>query len=104
MNPVLGIIGNLLGGSGGNGGNNNTVSNAQANSGKNGLNGILGLYSMLRGKSNPMAALQSMAQTNPQIKQAFDIVQQNGGDMQAAFYKLAEQNGIDPNNVLNMIK
>lgn len=105
MNPVLGIIGNLLGGSGmGNG----VVGNAQANSvnsmGGNGLNNILGLFNMLRGRANPMETLQQMAQTNPQIKEAMDYVQQNGGDMQSAFYKLAEQRGVDPNNILNMIK
>ena len=103
MNPVLGVLGNIFG----NNNNNSGVGNAQANStkgGLNGLNGVLGLFNMLKGKSDPMQTLQTMAQSNPQIKQAFDIVQQNGGDMKTAFYKLAEQNGIDPNQVLNMLK
>ena len=109
MNPVLGIIGNMLGGAGSGG-----VGNAQANSvngmgnsvnsGNAGLNSILGLFGMLKGSSDPMKVLQSMSQTNPNIKQAMDFIQQNGGDPQAAFYKLAEQKGIDPNNILSMIK
>lgn len=99
MNPVLGIIGNMLGGTG-----NNIVGNAQANSTGSGLNNILGLFNMLKGDANPMQTLQSMAQTNPQIKEAMDYIQNNGGDAQSAFYKLAEQRGIDPNNILNMIK
>lgn len=102
MNPVLGIIGNLIGGDGAN--NMSAVGNAQANSAKNGIGNIIGLYNMLKGKSDPMQALQSMAQTNPQIKKAFDMIQQNGGDIQSTFYKLAEQNGIDPNQVINMLK
>lgn len=103
MNPVLGIIGNMLGGAG----NNNGVGSAQANSASgfgNNLNGILGLFGMLKGSSDPMKTLQSMAQTNPKIKEAMDYVQQNGGDAKSAFYKLAEQNGIDPNNILSLIK
>ena len=102
MNPVLNIIGNMIGGN-----NNMTSSNvgsAQANSANKGLNDILGLFGMLKGQSNPMKTLQSMSQTNPQIKQALDFVQQNGGDMKSAFFKLAEQNGIDPNNILNMLR
>ena len=98
MNPVLGIIGNMLGG------NNSNTSNAQTNKSGNNMNSILGLMNVLKGSSNPMQTLQSMAETNPQIKKAFDYVQQNGGYTRSAFYKLAEQNGIDPNNIINMIK
>lgn len=99
MNPVLGIIGNMLGGA-----SNGGVGNAQANSTNSGINNILGLYNTLRGTSDPMKTIQSMAQTNPMIKEAMDYVQSNGGDMKSAFYKLAEQRGIDPNNILNMIR
>ena len=108
MNPVLGIIGNLLGGSGnmgnsGNGGNLNTVGNAQANSAE-GINNILSLYNTLRGSANPMQTIQSMAQNNPQIKKALDYVNENGGDSDTAFLKLAKDMGIDPKNIMNMIK
>lgn len=101
MNPVLGLIGNMLGGNGNSG---NKVGNAQANSVGNGINGALGFLNMLKGQANPMQTLQQMAQTNPKIKQAFDYVQENGGDMKSAFYKLAEQNGVDPNNIINMLR
>ena len=108
MNPVLGIIGNMLRGSGSVGnafGGTNSVGNAQANSvGAGGIGNIFNLIGMLKGSSNPMQMLQTMSQTNPQIKQVFDYVQQNGGDAKSAFYKLAEQNGVDPNNILNMLK
>lgn len=100
MNPVLGIIGNMLGGNG----NSGKVGNAQTNSVGNGINGALGFFNMLRGQANPMQTLQQMAQTNPKIKQAFDYVQENGGDMESAFYKLAKQNGIDPNSIINMLR
>lgn len=108
MNPVLGIIGNLIGGSGnignnGNGGNSNTVGNAQANSAA-GINSILSLYNTLRGSNNPTQVIQSMAQSNPQVKKALDYINENGGDSDAAFLKLAKDMGIDPKNIINMIR
>ena len=100
MNPVLGIIGNMLGGAG----------NAQANSARVGsqngnvLNNILGIYNTLKNSGNYMQAIEAMSQNNPLVKQGMDMVNQNGGDMKAAFLKLAEQYGVDPNNIINMIK
>ena len=112
MNPVLNVIGNMLGGSRGNtenigniGNMSNTgnVGNAQANS-ASGINNILSLYNALRGSANPMQMIQSLAQSNPQVKQALDYINENGGDSQSAFLKLAKDMGIDPNNITNMIK
>lgn len=54
--------------------------------------------------SNPALALQQMAGSNPQMQQALQLVQQSGGDAKAAFYKLAQQNGVDPQQILAMLK
>jgi hypothetical protein len=51
-------------------------------------------------KGNPIGMLQNM----PQYRQAMDLVQQSGGDAQAAFYKLAQQRGVDPNEILRYLK
>ena len=51
-------------------------------------------------KGNPIGMLQNM----PQYKQVMDLVQQSGGDPKAAFYKLAQQRGIDPNEILNALR
>lgn len=53
---------------------------------------------------NPVAALQQMASNNPMMKQALTIVQQNGGDAQSAFERLAMENGIDPAQIMSMLK
>lgn len=53
---------------------------------------------------NPVAALQQMASNNPMMKQALTLVQQNGGDAQSAFEKLARENGIDPAQIMSMLK
>ena len=56
---------------------------------------------MLRTSSNPQAMANQVMNNNPQIRQ---IIQQYGGDPKTAFYKYAEANGIDPNEVINMLK
>lgn len=48
--------------------------------------------------------LQQMMSQNPQMKQAFDYVNANGGNAKAAFYKLAEQKGVNPDEILQMLK
>lgn len=37
---------------------------------------------------------------NPQMKQVMDYINANGGDAKAAFYKKAEEMGVDPDEVL----
>lgn len=41
---------------------------------------------------------------NPQYKQVMDYVRQNGGDPKAAFYKMAEEKGVNPEDILNQLK
>ena len=44
--------------------------------------------------------LPLMGQSNPQMKQVFEYIQQNGGNEEQALYNLARQKGVDPNDVL----
>lgn len=62
------------------------------------------MMNLMRNSGNPQAMLSSMMQNNPQVKQVMDFVNQNGGDPKKAFYDLAKQNGIDPQEILNMLK
>ena len=48
--------------------------------------------------------LQQMMNTNPQMKQAMDYIQANGGNPKDAFYKLAEEKGVDPETILNSLR
>lgn len=59
---------------------------------------------MVKAARNPQAMMQMMAQQNPKMQQVMNFVQQNGGDAKTAFYKLAEQQGVNPDDVLNMLK
>ena len=56
---------------------------------------------MFKSASNPNALVNLMMSQNPQVRQ---IINQYGGDPKTAFYKYAEANGIDPNDVLGMLK
>lgn len=62
------------------------------------------LMQTVRAAGNPTLALQQMANSNPQVQQAFQLVQQNGGNARAAFESLARQNGIDPQQILSMLQ
>ena len=58
---------------------------------------------MVRSARNPQAALMGMMGSSPQMKQVMDIVQQHDGDPMRAFREMAEENGLDPDEILSMI-
>ena len=62
------------------------------------------MMGMLNASQNPVAMMNSMVQGNPNLKQVMDFINQSGGDPKKAFYALAEQKGIDPQEILNMLK
>ena len=49
-------------------------------------------------------AMQQLMLNNPNMKQAIDYVNANGGNPKDAFYKLAKERGIDPDSILNSLK
>ena len=62
------------------------------------------MINTVQAAGNPALALQQMASSNPMIQQAMQLVQQSGGDGKAAFEKLAKENGIDPDQIMQMLK
>ena len=62
------------------------------------------MMGMVNGAQNPQLLINQMMMNNPQLKQVMDIVNKSGGDPKKAFYTLAEQKGVDPNEILNMLK
>lgn len=55
----------------------------------------------IKSTNNPQALLNQMMNNNPQVRQ---IINQYGGDPKTAFYKYAEANNINPDDILNMLK
>ena len=63
------------------------------------------IVSQLRSLSNPQAALQQMMQQrNPAMMQALDYIRAHGNDPKAAFQSLAQERGMDPAEIENMLK
>jgi hypothetical protein len=54
--------------------------------------------------SNPNVLMNKLIQSNPRLKMAYNMVQQNGGNAKQFFYQLAQQRGIDPNTILNQLR
>ena len=48
--------------------------------------------------------LQQMTAQNPQMQQVMNYVNENGGNAKQAFYKLAQEKGVNPDEILNMLK
>jgi len=62
------------------------------------------MMGMINSAGNPQAMMNQMLTSNPQFKQVMDLINQSGGDPRKAFYALAEQKGVDPNDILSMMK
>lgn len=83
---------------------NNPMLNQLGRSLPSNLNQIKQMANMFKNAKNPQMLIQNMMMQNPQMKQVMDFINQNGGDAKSAFYKLADQCGVDPNEILNMLK
>ena len=62
------------------------------------------MISAVRASGNPQAMLEQMMQTNPGMRQVTEILRQYNGDAGKAFYDLARQKGIDPQEILDLLK
>ena len=62
------------------------------------------LINMVKSSGNPQAMMNQIMSNNPQVRQIMNYVNQNGGDPKAAFYKLAEEKGINPEESLSQLK
>ena len=76
----------------------------QGNGMMNGIGQIKQMMNMVKNAGNPQAMMAQMMQNNPQMKQVMDAVNQYGGDPKKAFYALAQQKGVNPDEILNMLK
>ena len=59
------------------------------------------MLNSLRAMGNPQAMLNNAIAQNPQLKSVLD---ECGGDYQAAFYRLAEMQGVNPNDILEAFR
>ena len=62
------------------------------------------MMNMVKGAQNPQAMLNQIMLSNPRMKQVMEIVNQYGGDPDRAFQAVAQQNGINPQEIMNMLR
>ena len=62
------------------------------------------MVNMAKAAQNPMAAINKMSANDPRIQQVMEYVNQNGGDAKAAFYNLANQKGVNPNDIISQLR
>lgn len=84
MNPLL----SMMGGSG----NNPMAAMMQA----------MSVVNQIRQTGNPQAAINAMAQQNPNIKKAMDMCK--GKNPEQIFKQMCQQNGMDPGQLTRMMK
>ena len=60
------------------------------------------MLSMLNAAQNPQAALNMLAQKNPQMAQVMNLV--GGRNPKDVFYELCRQKGVNPDDILNQLK
>ena len=65
------------------------------------LSSMLGI---LKSANNPMSMMQQIASMDPRMQQVMKVIQDNGGDAKTAFYRVAEQKGVNPDDILNVVK
>ena len=62
------------------------------------------MLQMFRASTNPQAFIQQMMANNPQAANALNLIQVHVGDARAAFYALAKQKGIDPEEFIKSLQ
>lgn len=60
------------------------------------------MINTIKTAQNPQAVMNQLMMNNPQMKQVMDLVNQYGGDPEKAFRTVAEKNGLNPQDIMNM--
>ena len=69
-----------------------------------GMANLKQMMQMFKSASNPQLFVQNMMQSNPNATHIMQLIQANGGDPKAAFYSLAKQRGINPEDFLKALQ
>ena len=59
------------------------------------------LINSIKAMRNPQSVVMNAINQNPEIK---SFVESAGGDYKKAFYAMAQQKGVNPDDILNMMK
>ena len=65
---------------------------------------IKNLMRTVQMSANPQFALQQIINQNPNLKNILNLANSNGADLQQLFYAMAQQKGVDPQQVLRELQ
>ena len=68
------------------------------------INSPIALLNQIRNAAHPQEMAEQILFNNPNFKEVVNYINQNGGDAKTAFYNLAAQKGVDPNNILSQLQ
>ena len=67
-------------------------------------NSLVDLYKTMQSMSNPKNALTTLMQKNPMVQQAVQLINESNKSPKELFYSMAQQQGVDPEQILSMFK
>lgn len=70
----------------------------------NNISQIKNMMNLFKGAKNPQQMLMNMANQNPQMRQVMNLIQNSNKSPKDLFYEMAQQKGIDPNQIINMLQ
>lgn len=62
------------------------------------------MANMMKTMRNPQAMLNQLSQNNPQVKELMTMLQTSGKSPKDMFYQVAQEKGVDPEEVLKMLR
>ena len=65
---------------------------------------IKNIMNKVKMAQNPQLFLNEMFSSNPQLQQVFNLIKQSGGDPKTTFLNMAQQMGVNPQDVLNQLQ
>ena len=67
-------------------------------------NPMLNLIKQMKNAKNPKDLMMAMVKQNPQFNQMMQMANQSGKTYEELFYEMANKQGVDPNEILNILR
>ena len=67
-------------------------------------NNVQQMANVMKTMRNPQAMLNQLSQNNPQVKELITMLQTSGKSPKDMFYQMAQEKGVDPEEVLKMLR
>lgn len=80
------------------------LNQSQLSRNNNNNGGLQQMINMVSRSNNPMQLMQTMAQSNPQLQSILNLIQTSQKSPKDLFFEMAQQRGVDPQQILQMLQ